>query len=206
MQLVADRLAVDRGERRIVEGVSFAVPAGSALVVTGRNGAGKSTLIKAIAGLLPVAGGRIALQGGDAERGLAEHCHHLGHDNALKAQLSVAENLGFWQAFLGPGMTIAEALDTVGLPGVADIPAGFLSAGQKRRVAIARLLVTRRPVWLVDEPTAALDAASEQRFAEIMAEHLRSGGIVVAATHQQLALNSPQFLRLGEAVTQRAGA
>ena len=89
---------------------------------------------------------------------------------------------------------------------MADIPAGFLSAGQKRRVAIARLLVTRRPVWLVDEPTAALDAASELRFAEIMAEHLGSGGIVVAATHQQLALKSSQFLRLGETVTQRAGA
>ncbi len=131
-----------------------------------------------------------------------EHCHYLAHANALKSQLTVAENLAFWQGYLGPGMAIGEALDTVGLPGIDDIPAGYLSAGQKRRVAIARLLVTTRPVWLVDEPTAALDAQSEIRFADIVSRHLAAGGIVLAATHQPLGLDTP--LRLDMAA-QKAG-
>ena len=196
MQLVGENLGVDRGERRIFEGVSFAVPAGSALVVTGPNGVGKSTLLKTIAGFLDLASGRIDLEKapGEEERRLAEHCHYLAHDNALKGQLSVRENLQFWQRFLGPGIDVEAALEVVGLPGIGDIPAAFLSAGQKRRVAIARLLVTRRPVWLVDEPTAALDAASQRRFAELMRLHLDSGGIVVAATHQDLGLR--EALRL----------
>ncbi|GIL00480.1 MAG: cytochrome c biogenesis ATP-binding export protein CcmA [Alphaproteobacteria bacterium] len=202
MQLVGERLAVDRGDRRIFDGVSFAVPAGSALVVTGPNGSGKSTLIKAIAGFLPPAAGSVRLDGmAGADDGwrLAEHCHYLAHDNALKGQLTVAENLSFWQRFLGPGLDIEAALEKVGLPGIGDIPAGYLSAGQKRRVAIARLLVTARPVWLVDEPTAALDAASGKRFADIVRKHLGSGGIVVAATHQDLGLKAARFLALDNA-------
>ncbi|MEC9342881.1 MAG: heme ABC exporter ATP-binding protein CcmA [Pseudomonadota bacterium] len=199
MQLVADKLAVDRGERSIFSGLSFSVPAGAALVVTGPNGAGKSTLVKAIAGFLPAASGTVRLEelaGEAAERPLAEHCHYLAHDNALKAQLTVAENLGFWQRFLGPsaGMDIAAALEAVGLPGIGELPAGYLSAGQKRRVAIARLLVTQRPVWLVDEPTAALDKASEARFAELASAHVDAGGILVAATHQTLGLADHQSL------------
>lgn len=193
MQLVADNLAVDRGERRIFAGISFAVPAGRALVVTGPNGSGKSTLLKAMAGFLQPAAGSVRLEGG-GDGPLAEQCHYLAHDNALKGQLSVAENLSFWQRFLGPGMDVAQALEAVGLPGTGDIPAGFLSAGQKRRVAIARLLVTRRPVWLVDEPTSALDAASEKRFASLVEAHLEAGGIAVAATHQKLALSAPHHL------------
>ena len=179
MQLIADNLAVERGERRIFSGISFTVPAGTALVVTGPNGAGKSTLLKAIAGfLLPVAG-TIELQGLTGEaRPLAEHCHYLAHDNALKSQLTVFENLDFWRRFLGrPGVGIDDALEAVGLPGIGELPAGYLSAGQKRRVAIARLLVVDRPVWLADEPTAALDKASEKLFAGLVEAHLRAGGL-----------------------------
>ena len=198
MQLVADRLAVDRGERRIFDSVSFSVGAGSALVVTGPNGAGKSTLVKAIAGFLPPAEGVIridGLTGEAAERPVPEHCHYLAHDNALKSQLTVAENLSFWQRFLGgPAASVDEALEKVGLPGIGELPAGYLSAGQKRRVAIARLLVTHRPVWLVDEPTAALDKASEKRFAELAMAHVAAGGIVVAATHQALGIAAAQAL------------
>lgn len=208
MKLVGEKLAAARGERRIFEGLSFEVPAGSALVVTGPNGSGKSTLLKTIAGFLRPSAGSLRLEGQfkglDAETPLAEHCHYLGHANALKPQLSVAENLRFWQQFYAPGCTVDEALDAVGLPGVGDLPAGYLSAGQKRRVAIARLLAAARPVWLVDEPTSALDAASERRFAVLVEAHLAQGGIVVAATHQQLGLAAALKLDISEFAESRA--
>jgi len=204
MKLVGEKLAAARGERRIFEGLSFEVPAGSALVVTGPNGSGKSTLLKTIAGFLRPVAGSLKLEGADAETRLAEHCHYLGHANALKPQLSVAENLRFWQQFYAPGCTVDKALDAVGLPGVGDLPAGYLSAGQKRRVAIARLLAAARPVWLVDEPTSALDAASERRFAALVEAHLAQGGIVVAATHQQLGLAAALKLDISQFAESRA--
>jgi heme exporter protein A len=199
MQLVAENLAVDRGERRIFEGLSFSVAAGTALVVTGPNGAGKSTLIKAIAGFLTPSAGAIRLDGLTGEaRPVREHCHYLAHDNALKSQLTVDENLSFWWQFMGaPRANIEEALERVGLPGIGELPVDYLSAGQKRRVAIARLLLNERPVWLVDEPTSALDKASETRFAELVHEHLDRGGIIVAATHQALGLKDAQSLGMG---------
>jgi heme exporter protein A len=204
MRLVGEQVEVSRGERSIFDGVAFDVPAGKALVITGPNGSGKSTLLKAITGFLKPSAGAIRLEGGDQEKSLGEHCHYLAHSNALKPQLSVDENLSFWQGFLGGGMDIAAALDAVGLSGIGDLPAGYLSAGQKRRVAIARLLVTHRPVWLVDEPTSALDAASEARFAAIVAGHLAQGGIVVAATHQPLGLDDALSLDLGSLARRRA--
>lgn len=188
MKLVVEQLAVERGERVIFEDVSFGVDAGRALLVTGANGSGKSTLLKAIAGFLRPSAGTIALEGRDPEKSLAEHCHYLAHANALKLQSSVHENLQFWQAYLGPGQSVAASLEAVGLGGIGSMPAGFLSAGQKRRAAIARLLVSYRPVWLVDEPTAALDAASGAQFEAIVATYLGGGGIVLAATHQPLAI------------------
>ena len=196
MQLTVDKLAIHRGERCIFADMDFCLPGGSALVVTGPNGSGKSTLLKAIAGFLPASAGSIRLEGGDSQKRLGEHCHYLAHGNALKPQLSVGENLEFWHAFLGAGETAAAALSAVGLDGISDLPAGYLSAGQKRRVAIARLLVSHRPLWLVDEPTAALDAASEARFAEIVKAHLAKGGMVVAATHQPLGLDDAARLDL----------
>lgn len=204
MKLLGEKLAAARGERRIFEGLSFEVPAGSVLVVTGPNGSGKSTLLKTIAGFLRPAAGSLRLEGADAETPLAEHCHYLGHANALKPQLSVHENLRFWQQFYAPGCAVDEALDAVGLPGVGDLPAGYLSAGQKRRVAIARLLASARPVWLVDEPTSALDAASERRFAALVEAHLAQGGIVVAATHQQLGLAAALRLDISRFAESRA--
>lgn len=197
MHLVADQLCVDRGERRIVSGVSFAAQSGQALVITGPNGAGKSTLLKAIAGLLPMASGTARLEGGDEEQNVGAQCHYLAHNNALKGALTVGENLSFWQGFLGaPRMSVAQALETVRLPGIADLPAAYLSAGQKRRATIARLLVSFRPVWLLDEPTSALDAASSALFADIVRSHLAQGGIAVAATHLDLGLENVQRLEL----------
>jgi heme exporter protein A len=188
MRLVCERLEARRGERPIFGGVSFAVGAGEALIITGANGSGKSTLLKVVAGFLPAAAGAMRLEGGDPERRIGEQCHYLAHANALKPQLSVLENLSFWQGYLGPGLDPAQALLAVGLGGVEEIPAGYLSAGQKRRVAIARLLVSRRRLWLLDEPTAALDSAAEESFLQIVLAHLEGGGIILAATHQPLAI------------------
>jgi heme exporter protein A len=194
MRLVCERLEARRGERWIFGGLSFDIEAGNALVITGANGSGKSTLLKLIAGFLPAAGGTIRLEGGDPEKRLAEQCHYLAHANGLKPQLSVLENLSFWHGFLGPGIDPAEALGEVGLGALGDIPAGYLSAGQKRRVAIARLLVSRRQIWLLDEPTAALDSVAEEQFAALVNRHLVSGGMAIAATHQPLGLRNASSL------------
>jgi heme exporter protein A len=200
MRLLAHDLGCIRGGREVFEGVNFAVEAGEALVVTGRNGAGKTTLLRLIAGLLEPARGRLELAGGMPDTTLAEQAHYMGHRDALKPALSVRENLEFWYAFLGDrDAPAASALDTVGLGGLAGLPAGYLSAGQRRRLALARLIAVPRPVWLLDEPTAALDSAGQLRLAELMRAHLAGGGIIVAATHGPLGLDGTRELRLGAA-------
>ncbi len=198
MRLIADNLGAERGGEPVVSGVSFDLGDGEGLVVTGPNGSGKSTLLRVVAGLLPAAGGTIRVEDGGEEWPTPQAaCHYLGHQNAMKTALTVEENLRFWQEFCGaPHMEIAEALEMVGLPQVASLPFGYLSTGQKRRVSIARLLVSWRPVWLLDEPTAGLDAASEKQFAALMAAHLEDDGIIVAATHIPLGLEGVKALRL----------
>jgi len=200
MRLAAYDLACVRGGREVFEGLDFAVEAGQALALTGRNGAGKTTLLRLIAGLLELAHGRLELTGGAPDLTLAEQAHYVGHRDALKPALTVRENLQFWYAFLGGhNASAASALEAVGLAGLAALPAAYLSAGQRRRLAIARLVAAPRPIWLLDEPTAALDAASQQRLAELMREHLARGGIIVAATHGPLGLDGARELRLGSA-------
>jgi heme exporter protein A len=200
MRLLAHDLGCIRGGREVFEGVSFALEAGEALAVTGRNGAGKTTLLRLIAGLLEPARGRLELAGGAPDTSLAEQAHYMGHRDALKPALSVRENLEFWYAFLGGhNASAASALVTVGLGGLASLPAGYLSAGQRRRLALARLIAAPRPVWLLDEPTAALDSAGQQRLGELMRAHLAGGGIIVAATHGPLGLDGARELRLGAA-------
>jgi heme exporter protein A len=193
-------LAVDRGGRRVLEGIGFALDPGEALIVTGPNGAGKSTLIRALLGLVAIAAGRIRIDGvaDDDSHDLAPFAHYLGHRDGVKTALTLAENLAFWQDFLGRagGADPIEALDAVDLADLADLPAAYLSAGQRRRLGIARLLVAHRPVWLVDEPTAALDAASERRLMAMMADHLESGGSIVAATHLPLDLKATRRLAI----------
>lgn len=198
MQLVASDLDCIRGGRQVFAGLEFALSAGEALVVTGRNGAGKSSLLRMLAGLVRIAGGRLELQGGDPELSIPEQAHYLGHQDALKPSLSVQENLHFWTRYLGRGAG-EEALAEVGLETLAELPAGYLSAGQRRRLSLARLLAVRRPIWLLDEPTSALDAASQARLAELMHRHLAAGGLIVVATHGPLALAPARDLRLGEA-------
>ncbi|RWP17688.1 MAG: heme ABC exporter ATP-binding protein CcmA [Mesorhizobium sp.] len=200
MRLIAENLGGERGGEAVFSGINFALCKGQALIVTGPNGAGKSTLLRIVAGLLPVAAGRLLVEGGGEDfPSVTSACHYLGHQNAMKTALSVAENLRFWRDFSGADFLSAEeALAMVGLDGIGHLPFGYLSTGQRRRAAIAKLLVSRRPLWLLDEPTAGLDKASEERFGGLMREHLDEGGIIIAATHLPLGLEGAQELRMGE--------
>jgi heme exporter protein A len=186
-----------RGGREVFSGLDFAVSSGEALAVTGPNGSGKTSLLRLVAGLLTVAGGSIDLEGGEAEMTLPEQAHYLGHRDALKPALSVLENLSFWRDFLGGEPFDADkGLAAVGLDHATHLPAAYLSAGQRRRLSVARLLTVRRPVWLLDEPTNALDAAGQSLFAGLMQEHLARGGLIIAATHAPLGVQAKE-LRLG---------
>lgn len=197
MRLAGHGLRCVRGGREVFAGLDFAAGSGEAVAVMGRNGSGKTSLLRLIAGLLVPAGGTIALDGGDAELTLPEQCHYLGHRDALKPALSVAENLAFWADFLGgERVDFAESLAAVGLAHATDLPAGFLSAGQRRRLSLARLLTVRRPVWLLDEPTNALDVAGQDMFSGLMRQHLAAGGMIIAATHAPLGIDSRE-LRIG---------
>jgi heme exporter protein A len=198
MRLIADNISGERGGETIFSGIAFSLESGQGLVVTGPNGTGKSTLLRIVAGLLPPAEGTIRLEGGEEDASVGAACHYLGHLNGMKTALTVEENLLFWQRFSGePKLGLAEALDAVGLYGIGHLPFGYLSTGQRRRVAVARLLLNHRPVWLLDEPTAGLDAASAKRFGETMEAHLGQGGIIIAATHLPLGIEDAQELRLG---------
>lgn len=197
MRLAGQGLGCVRGGRNIFSGLDFEVPAGQALAVTGINGAGKSSLLRIIAGLLPPATGTVALEGGEAELMLDEQAHYLGHRDALKPALTVLENLDFWRDFLGGDAADGTAsLETVGLGHAAHLPAAFLSAGQRRRLSVARLIAVKRPVWLLDEPTSALDTSGQDMVAALMDAHLRSGGIILAATHGPLGISAREF-RIG---------
>ena len=200
MKLIVEDLAVARGEMLVLDGVSFTLSPGEALIVTGENGAGKSTLLAALAGLLPAERGRIVAEGLPAAfdgHDVARLCHLLGGGNAMKDAMSVAENLAFWRGLDGePHLEVDEALDMVGLGHLEDVPFAHLSTGQRRRIGVARLLVSFRPIWLLDEPTSGLDAGSAAQFAELMRAHLAEDGLIVAATHVPLGLNGARTLEL----------
>jgi heme exporter protein A len=197
MRLEANGLVCIRGGREVFAGLGFSVGGGEALLVTGRNGAGKSSLIRMVAGLVRIAGGRLVLTGSDPEKAIPEQAHYLGHQDALKPALTVAENLRFWMRYLGGTEPVEAALVTVGLGALADLPAAYLSAGQRRRLSIARLLAVKRPIWLLDEPTSALDSEAQGTLAYLMREHLTGGGVIVAATHGPIGLERPRELHLG---------
>jgi heme exporter protein A len=200
MRLIVDRLSVMRGDRMVVTQLTFSVDSGEALVLTGPNGAGKTTLIRAIAGLLRPAGGQIRLEGAQPDRTPSEECHYVGHLNGVKANLTVQENAAFWSRYLGGALDAIEtAIATFGLVGARDVPAGYLSAGQRRRLALARLLLAKRPLWLLDEPTVSLDQAAQELLTEVVDTHLASGGLVVAATHAPLGFAKSRELQVGAA-------
>jgi heme exporter protein A len=202
MRLRAWDLTIERGGRRVIAELSFEAAPGAALIITGPNGAGKTSLLRALAGFLPIEAGGLALDGGDSERTVGEQAHYLGHADGVKAALTGGENLAFAAAMLGGDSSRPAqlaALTALGLSHVVDFPARLLSAGQRRRVALARLLVAKRPVWLLDEPTTALDAGAQTALADVMRAHLKGGGILVAAVHGDLGLDGARELRLGAA-------
>jgi heme exporter protein A len=200
MRLSAVDLACHRGGRDVFAGISFSVASGELLAVTGRNGAGKSSLLRTLVGLVRLTQGQLALEGGDSELTIAEQAHYLGHLDALKPSLTVGENLRFWAGFLSQVPAPVEApLKAAGLDALADLPAAYLSAGQRRRLSIARLLAVKRPIWLLDEPTSTLDASAQDRLAGFMRAHLAEGGLILAATHGSLGIGATRELRLGEA-------
>jgi heme exporter protein A len=197
MRLSGRSVRCVRGGREVFANLDFEASSGDVLAITGPNGSGKTSLLRLIAGLLSPADGAIALDGGEGELTLPEQAHYLGHRDALKPALSVLENLSFWRDFLGGDVSdTGESLASVGLDHAAHLPAAYLSAGQRRRLSLARLLAVRRPVWLLDEPTAALDAAGQDLFAGLMRDHLARSGMIVAATHGPLGIEARE-LRMG---------
>lgn len=189
MRLIADNLACSRGGRRVFAGVSFALEPGQSLLLTGPNGAGKTSLLRLVAGLVEIEAGTLTLEGADDDLAVGQHAHFIGHLDAIKPALTAAENLDFWARFLGGGNDGADALAAFGLAHLADIPAGLLSAGQKRRLALCRLVVVPRVLWLLDEPSVSLDAASRETLSALVAAHLADGGMVMASTHNDLGID-----------------
>jgi heme exporter protein A len=193
MRLLARDLACTRGGRQVFRDLSFALSAGEALAVTGPNGAGKSSLLRLVAGLLPPAQGGLTLEGADVELSIAEQAHYLGHRDAFKPSLTVGENLSFWRELLGSASSTATALESVGLAGLARLPAAYLSAGQRRRLSIARLIAIERPIWLLDEPASALDAEGRALLVATMQRHIAAGGIILVAAHGAVGLPAKEL-------------
>jgi heme exporter protein A len=191
-QLEASHLTLVRGGRMLFRDLSFSVEAGRALCVEGANGAGKTSLLRMLAGFLAPASGTIRF--GDVSDGeeRGKRVGWLGHHDAVKPQMSVRETLAFFARLYGGEM--GDALDAVGLARLADLPGQYLSAGQKKRVALARLKICGRPLWLMDEPLASLDAAGKKIAADLVAAHCAGGGIAVVATHEPLGIDCERLV------------
>jgi heme exporter protein A len=186
----------------VVPPLSFEVRAGNVLILRGPNGSGKTTLLRTIAGFLPPAGGRVRVTDSDGKISGDNHFHYIGHSNGIKPRLSVIENVSFWQRYYGGGDDLdgAEAaLDAFGLLNLAEYRAAHLSQGQTRRLGLARLLAARRAIWLLDEPSVSLDAASTKRLETAIEEHLSLGGLAIVSTHLSLAVGEAAVLELGRA-------
>lgn len=181
-------LACLRGQRRVLSGVSFSLTAGDCLILRGPNGAGKTTLLRTLAGLSPAPRGSLSTA--------AEGVVYTGHLDAVKPQLSVAENLSFWQGIYNTTQT--GTLDRFDLADLADKPAATLSAGQKRRLGLARLHISGRKIWLLDEPTTALDTGHVARFTAVLQDHCANGGIAIVSTHLDLALPYAKTLNVAD--------
>jgi heme exporter protein A len=204
--LIAEDLACRRGERLVFAGLSFSLPPGGALVLTGANGSGKTSLLRLVATLIAPAAGRLSLGAAAVENDVAGYrarLHYVGHQDGIKPALTPRENLAFWGALRGCGRhRAAPALDAAlaafGIEAVADWPCRWLSAGQRRRLALARLLVAPAPIWLLDEPTAALDHDGQERLEQAIIRHRAAGGRVLAATHSPISLDGANTIILDD--------
>jgi len=198
MKLSVQNLSCARGSRTVLAGVSFSAAAGQSVLLSGANGSGKTTLLRTLAGFIRPQSGAARLDGGPDGFGLDECCHYVGHLNGIKAGFTVDENLAFLAAYLGgDGLkAVDEAAYAFDLEPLRHAPAGFLSAGQKRRLGLARLVLAWRPVWLLDEPTVSLDVASQGLLADAVRAHAQTGGIIVAASHVPLGVAFSRTLRL----------
>jgi heme exporter protein A len=196
MQITAENLSCERGGRTVFSNQNFKLGSGEFLQLTGPNGSGKSSLLRLVANLSEPSLGKITLEGGSSDLTLGQQAHYIAHSDASKSALTVTENLIFWRNFLGGG-DLMRALQAVNLAALADYPAALLSAGQRRRLALARLALVPRAIWLLDEPGVGLDDSSQKLLAGIMNGHLREGGLIVAATHVPLGLNPDKNLHLG---------
>jgi heme exporter protein A len=196
MRLIGEQLACRRGDRTVFAGLDFELGEGELVVLRGANGSGKTSLLRMVAGLIEPAAGRLALEGGPPDLPIAQQCHFVAHQDAVKPALTGRENLAFWGAFLEGG-DVDAALAAFDLTAIAGLHAGLLSAGQKRRLALSRLALTARPLWLLDEPTVGLDRASRDRLSALMAAHLEQGGLMIAATHVEIGLEPRHSIDMG---------
>jgi heme exporter protein A len=201
MRLIAESLATLRGDRLVFRNLNFEVESGQALVLHGPNGSGKTTLLRVIAGLLGILAGRLRLIDKDgavlADEKRDQSLHFIGHQDSIRSQLRVVETLQFHAALLGASAKLIDrALHTWGLEPLADLSGGLLSAGQRRRVSLARLSLQPRPLWLLDEPLVAIDAPTRARLNDVCTKHLERGGMIVAASHESF-LGDRKTLTLG---------
>ena len=198
MELKAQDLTCERGGRIVFRNVSLSLKPGQLMQLTGPNGSGKSSLLRLIAGLNEAQTGSVELIGGSDDLSLGQQAHYVAHQEPVKSALRVSENLAFWRDFLGGG-DVDDALEAFDLSRLASYPAGLLSAGQKRRLALARIVLVPRVLWLLDEPTVGLDTSSLDRFVKVMAKQLDDGGMIIAATHVPLGRDPDLRLDLGAA-------
>ena len=208
MALNIEKISLKRGNRLLIKDLSFSLKKGESLLVTGPNGVGKTTLIRSIAGFLDPEKGKISYQAEakttdqDDEETRREHIHYIGHKNGIRTSLTVLENLEFWKSFFASETDLKEIIKTYYLESLINIPAGYLSAGQKRRLGLARLSIVKRAIWLLDEPTVSLDEMSANIVATAASNHLKNGGILVAATHIPLEIPFTQHIQLSKNIEQ----